>query len=63
MQEATITVTATPRMRGICAAAKRCGVSRIHLAYIMRGQRNPSAKLRAKLRRIGVTKRLDGSEI
>ena len=61
MQEPMIQIK--PRIAGLAKAARRCGCTPIHLRYVMKGERNPSAKLRAKLRRIGVTKRLDGSEI
>ena len=63
MKAKGITIMATPRLQGICATARKCGVTREHLRYIMHGERNPSESLRRKLRSFGITKRLDGNPI
>ncbi len=52
-----------PRLAGLEACARKCGVSAVHIRYVMRGERNPSARLRKALRACGVTKRLDGTEL
>ena len=50
-----------PRIAGLHAAAKACGCTAVHLRYVLKGERNPSARLSRKLRAIGVTARLDGT--
>ena len=52
-----------PRIAGLTACARKCGISPIHLRYVMKGERNASARLRRALRACGVTKRLDGTDI
>lgn len=52
-----------PRIAGVVACARKCGVTPVHIRYVMKGERKPSARLRRALRACGVTKRLDGSEI
>ena len=51
------------RLAGVKACARKCGVTPEHIRYVMKGQRQPSARLRRALRACGVTKRLDGTEI
>ncbi len=63
MKAKGITITSRPRLQGICATARRCGITREYLRYIMHGERKPSESLRRKLRSCGVTKRLDGNPI
>lgn len=58
-----ITIMVAPRLQGICVTARKCGVTREHLRYIMHGERKPSESLRRKLKSLGVTRRLDGSSI
>ena len=52
-----------PRIAGVIACARKCGVTPVHIRYVLKGERNPSARLRLALRACGVTKRLDGTEI
>ncbi len=40
--------------RGLTAAARRLGVSRAHLSYVLHGKRKASAKLARGLRRMGI---------
>jgi len=49
--------------RGLTSAAKRLGCSRVHLSYVLHGQRKPSDRLRRGLARLGVTCTVDGSEL
>lgn len=39
--------------RGLNKAAKKLGVSRTHLSYVMHGQRKPGSDLAKKLKRLG----------
>ena len=41
-------------LRGLGAAARRCGVSHTHLRKVLQGERKPSAELARKMRRIGL---------
>ena len=52
-----------PRIAGVSACARKCGVTPVHIRYVLKGERKPSARLRRALRACGVTKRLDGSDI
>ena len=52
-----------PRITGVAACARKCGVTPVHIRYVLKGERKPSARLRRALRACGVTKRLDGSDI
>ena len=63
MKAKGITIASRPRLQGICATARKCGVTREYLRYIMHGERKPSARLRRALRACGVTTRLDGEAI
>ena len=47
--------------RGLTQAARRLGVSRPHLSYVLHGVRKPSEKLARGLRRMGVTCTVDGT--
>ena len=49
--------------RGLTSAAKRLGCSRVHLSYVLHGQRKPSDRLRRGLARLGVTRTVDGNPI
>jgi hypothetical protein len=49
--------------RGLTSAAKRLGCSRVHLSYVLHGQRKPSDRLRRGLARLGVTCTVDGNPI
>lgn len=42
------------RYRGMSAAARKLGVSRGHLSYVLHGQRKPGKRLAAMLARMGV---------
>ena len=42
-------------LRGLGAAARRCGVSHTHLRKVIQGERKPSAKLAGKMRELGLT--------
>lgn len=44
----------TTELRGLGAAARRCGVSHTHLRKVLRGERKPSAELARKMRRMGL---------
>ena len=52
-----------PRIAGVTAAARKCGVTPVHIRYVLKGERKPSARLRRALRACGVTKRLDGQDL
>lgn len=41
--------------RGLTEAARHLGCSRVHLSYVLHGERKPSAKLARGLARLGVT--------
>lgn len=49
--------------RGLTQAAKTLGCSRVHLSYVLHGQRKPSDRIRRGLKRMGVTCTVDGSEL
>ena len=51
------------RLAGVSSCARKCGVTPVHIRYVLKGERKPSARLRRALRACGVTKRLDGSDI
>lgn len=44
----------TTVLRGLGAAARRCGVSHTHLRKVLQGERKPSAELARKMRRMGL---------
>lgn len=44
----------TTELRGLGAAARRCGVSHTHLRKVLQGERKPSAELARKMRRLGL---------
>ena len=44
----------TTELRGLGAAARRCGVSHTHLRKVLQGERKPSAELARKMRRMGL---------
>ncbi|MBR2356008.1 MAG: helix-turn-helix transcriptional regulator [Kiritimatiellae bacterium] len=44
----------TTELRGLGAAALRCGVSHTHLRKVLQGERKPSAELARKMRRMGL---------
>ena len=48
--------------RGLTGAARALGCSRVHLSYVLHGQRKPSERLRRGLKRMGVTCTVDGTE-
>lgn len=52
-----------PRIAGLAACARKCGVTPVHVRYVLKGERKPSARLRRALRACGVTTRLDGEAI
>lgn len=41
-------------LRGLGAAARRCGVSHTHLRKVLQGERKPSAELAAKMKKLGL---------
>ena len=49
-----MTVRRTTELRGLGAAARRCGVSHTHLRKVLEGERKPSAELVAKMRKLGL---------
>lgn len=44
----------TTELRGLGAAARRCGVSHTHIRKVLQGERKPSADLERKMRRLGL---------
>jgi len=48
-------VERTTEIRGLGAAARRCGCSHTHLRKVLEGERRPSAELERKMRRLGLT--------
>ena len=44
----------TTEIRGLGAAARRCGVSHTHLRKVLEGERTPSAELEKKMRGLGL---------
>lgn len=63
MKEPGIRITMSPRLVGIAATAAKCGITPVHLRYVMRGERRASPRLRKALTALGVTRRLDGEKI
>ena len=49
-----ITVRRTTELRGLGAAARRCGVSHTHLRKVLQGERKPSAELAEKMKKLGL---------
>ena len=49
-----ITIRRTTELRGLGAAARKCGVSHTHLRKVLEGERKPSAELERKMRRLGL---------
>ena len=47
-------VRRTTELRGLGAAARRCGVSHTHLRKVLQGERKPSAELAAKMKKLGL---------
>ena len=45
----------TTELRGLGAAARRCGVSHTHLRKVLQGERKPSAELARKMKRLGLS--------
>lgn len=52
---APITVRRATELRGLGAAARRCGVSHTHLRKVLQGERKPSAELERKMRKLGLS--------
>ena len=50
----TVVVRRTTELRGLGAAARRCGVSHTHLRKVLQGERKPSAELERRMRRLGL---------
>ena len=49
-----LVVRRSTELRGIGAAAKKCGVSHTHLRKVLQGERVPSAELARKMSRLGL---------
>ena len=49
-----LTVRRSTELRGIGAAARKCGVSHTHLRKVLQGERVPSAELQRKMSRLGL---------
>lgn len=49
-----LAVRRTTELRGLGAAARRCGVSHTHLRKVLEGERKPSAELERKMRKLGL---------
>ena len=58
MSSSTVTIQRVDQtrtvFRGLSAAARRLGVSRTHLSYVLHGQRKPGKRLAKALERLGV---------
>ena len=50
-----LVVRRSTELRGIGAAARKCGVSHTHLRKVLQGERVPSAALASKMSRLGLT--------
>ena len=50
-----LVVRRSTELRGLGAAARRCGVSHTHLRKVLQGERVPSAALARKMSRLGLT--------
>lgn len=50
-----LVVRRSTELRGIGAAARKCGVSHTHLRKVLQGERVPSAELARKMSRLGLT--------
>ena len=50
----TVTVRRATELRGLGAAARKCGCSHTHLRKVLEGERRPSAELERKMRRLGL---------
>lgn len=44
----------TTEIRGLGAAARKCGCSHTHLRKVLEGERTPSEELERKMRRMGL---------
>ena len=55
-----VTVRRAVELRGLGAAAKRCGVSHTHLRKVLQGERKPSVELERKMRRMGLVPGMEG---
>ncbi len=49
-----LVVRRSTELRGIGAAARKCGVSHTHLRKVLQGERVPSAELARKMSRLGL---------
>ena len=54
MRKKIETVRRSTELRGLGAAARRCGVSHTHLRKVLQGERKPSAELVAKMKKLGL---------
>lgn len=50
----------TTELRGLGAAARKCGVSHTHLRKVLQGERKPSSELERKMRRLGLVPGMEG---
>ena len=50
-----VTVRRSTELRGVGAAARRCGVSHTHLRKVLEGERKLSAELAAKMKKLGLS--------
>lgn len=55
-----VMVRRTTELRGLGAAARRCGVSHTHLRKVLQGERKPSSELERKMRRMGLVPGMEG---
>ncbi len=49
-----LVVRRSTELRGVGAAARKCGVSHTHLRKVLQGERVPSAALASKMSRLGL---------
>ena len=50
-----LVVRRSTELRGVGAAARKCGVSHTHLRKVLQGERVPSSELARKMSRLGLT--------
>ena len=58
-----LVVRRSTELRGIGAAARKCGVSHTHLRKVLQGERVPSSELARKMSRLGLTPGMMKAEV
>lgn len=62
-QAMTVKIEQRPRIKGVCALARKLGVSRCHIYHIIRGTRRPSPTLARKFARYGIELNSNTTEV